>query len=51
LGHQKLGNDAAAEAIREELKDDGDFLAIEEAQVFLAENPAEILDNEDEDDE
>ncbi len=47
LGHQKLGNEKAAEAIREQLKDDGDFQAREEAEVFLSENPEEIADLEE----
>jgi len=46
LGYQKLGNDKAAEAVRLQLKDDGDFQAIEEAQVFLSEYPEEISDSE-----
>ncbi len=49
LGYQKLGNDEMAARIQESLKDDGDFQAIAEAEVFLAENPEEILEiDEDE---
>jgi hypothetical protein len=48
LGYQKLGIDSEVARIKESLKDDGDFQAILEAEVFLAENPEEILDLEEE---
>jgi hypothetical protein len=46
LGYQKLENQPAADAIREQLKDDGDFQAMEEAEVFLLEHSEEISDSD-----